>query len=192
MHPRNNYSKILKKINIQNPNDALNAGIAYLAEDRSESLVYPLTVSQNITLANLKYIFEHGILHKSRERAAGEKYVEELDIDTPNIKQKVKYLSGGNQQKVALARWIYSDVDVFILDEPTRGIDVGAKIEVYHLIDELLANNKAVLLISSELPEIVSLSDRVYVMHSGQIVAEYEGEQITQENIMHSATGGTN
>lgn len=180
-----------EEIEIETPNDALNAGIAYLAENRSESLVYPLTVSQNITLANLKYIFENGILHKKREKTAGEKYVKYLDIDTPSIRQKVKYLSGGNQQKVALARWIYSNVEVFILDEPTRGIDVGAKVEVYHLIEELLKDNKGVLLISSELPEIVSLSDRVYVMQAGNIVAEYQGDQITQENIMHSATGGT-
>lgn len=176
-----------REVQITNPKQALAHGVAYLAESRSESMVYPLNIAQNITLANLNEAFHRGVLNKKKELSDGEKFVKQLDIETPHVRQKVRNLSGGNQQKVVLARLIYSNVDVFILDEPTRGIDVGAKVEVYNLIAKLLEANKAVILISSELPEIVSLSDRVYVMYKGSIVAEYSGEQITQENIMRSA-----
>ncbi|MFW5995810.1 MAG: sugar ABC transporter ATP-binding protein [Halanaerobiaceae bacterium] len=182
-----------QRANINKPEDALRAGLGYLAESRSESLVSTLSVAKNITLANREEIFNRSplnILNWKREREAGKRFVEELNIQTPNIKRKAKYLSGGNQQKVALAKWIYKNADVFILDEPTRGIDVGAKIEVYDLIGEILREGKGVLLISSELPEIVELCDRTYVMRKGKIVAEYSGEDITQENIMRSATGG--
>jgi ribose transport system ATP-binding protein len=176
-----------REVEINNPQEALKNGIAYLAEDRNESMVYPLNIANNITLANLKEIFRNGILDKKKELRDGTKFIEQLNIETPGVRQKVRNLSGGNQQKVILARLIYSNVDVFILDEPTRGIDVGAKVEVYNLIARLLENEKAVILISSELPEIVSLSDRVFVMYKGSVVAEYVGEDITQENIMRSA-----
>lgn len=176
-----------KEVTINNPLDALNHGIAYLAESRSESMVYPLDIAKNITLANLREVYRNGVLDKKKEIQDGEDFIERLDIETPSVKQRTRNLSGGNQQKVALARLIYSNVDVFVLDEPTRGIDVGAKVEVYNLLAKLLQNNKAVILISSELPEIVSLSDRVYVMYKGSIVAEYVDDEITQENIMRSA-----
>jgi len=178
-----------KEVNIKNPREALNAGIAYLGENRSEGLVYPLNVCSNITLSNFREIFNKGILNKNKENTVGEEFIDRLNIETPSVKQKVIFLSGGNQQKVILARLIYTNTDVFVLDEPTRGIDVGAKIEVYDLINELLKNDKSIILISSELPEIVNLSDRVFVMYKGTIVAEYFGDEITQENIIRSATG---
>jgi len=178
-----------KEVKIKNPREALDTGIAYLGENRSEGLIYPLNVCFNITLSNFREIFNKGILNKNKENVVGEEFVNKLNIQTPSVKQKVVFLSGGNQQKVILARLIYSNVDVFILDEPTRGIDVGAKIEVYNLINELLKDGKSIILISSELPEILNLSDRVFVMHEGMIVAEYSGDEITPENIIRSAIG---
>ena len=176
-----------REVVIKNPRDALNQGIAYLAENRSESVVYPLDVAKNITLANLQAVYHNGVLDKKKELQDAEDFVHRLNIETPSIRQKARNLSGGNQQKMVLARLIYSNVDIFVLDEPTRGIDVGAKVEVYNLLAQLVRDNKAVILISSELPEIVSLCDRVYVMFQGSVVAEYAGDEITQENIMRSA-----
>lgn len=178
-----------KEVKIKNPREALNTGIAYLGENRSEGLIYPLNVCFNITLSNFREIFNMGILNKNKENAVGKEFVNKLNIETPSLKQKVVFLSGGNQQKVIFARLIYSNVDVFILDEPTRGIDVGAKIEVYNLINELLKDGKSIILISSELPEILNLSDRVFVMYEGTIVAEYSGDEMTHENIIRSAMG---
>ncbi|MFW6007142.1 MAG: sugar ABC transporter ATP-binding protein [Halanaerobiales bacterium] len=181
-----------EKVKINHPETALEAGLGYLAENREESLIYSLNVAQNITLASLGKIFNKSrlkIIDKEEEIKTGKKYVEQLNIDTPDISRKVRFLSGGNQQKVALARWIYRNAEVFILDEPTRGIDVGAKIEVYHLIGQLVKQNKGVILISSELPEIVELCDRTYVMDEGEIAGELTGEDITQEKIMKKATG---
>lgn len=178
-----------QKVEVRLPGDALNAGFAYLAENRSDSLIYPLGVAPNITIGDLDQVLKGGRIDRQREAEVGEEYVDNLSISTAGVWQPVRNLSGGNQQKVAIARWIYSNVDIFILDEPTRGIDVGAKVEVYELMARLLEEGKAIILISSELPEIVKLSDRVFVMHKGKTVAEYEGEEITQENIMYSATG---
>lgn len=178
-----------KRVNIKNPRDALKVGIAYLAEDRKESLVYQMDISSNITLSDLKKVFNHGILNKRYERKIGNSYIKKLHIETPSEKQKAINLSGGNQQKVVLARWLFRNIDIFILDEPTRGIDVGAKLEVYHLISKLLENGKSIILISSDLLEIVNLSDRVFVMHRGKIVANYAEDAINQENIMKSAIG---
>ena len=177
------------EVEVELPGHALDAGFAYLAENRSDSLIYPLGVAPNITIGDLNQVLRGGRLDKQKEAEVGQEYVRNLSISTAGVWQPVKYLSGGNQQKVAIARWIYSNVSVFILDEPTRGIDVGAKVEVYELMARLLQEGKSIILISSELPEIVSLSDRVVVMYKGRTVAEYEGEEITQENIMYSATG---
>jgi ribose transport system ATP-binding protein len=178
-----------RDVTVNTPKDALKHGIAYLSESRFEGLIHTMGVAPNITISNLAEIFRTGVLDRTREDQVGQEYVRRLQIDTPSVRQHVRLLSGGNQQKVALARWIYCNSDVFILDEPTRGIDVGAKIEVYELIGTLLQNGKAVILISSELPEVVSLSDRVVVMYRGTTVAEYSGSDINPETIMRSATG---
>jgi ABC-type sugar transport system ATPase subunit len=177
-------------VQIDNPNEALNAGIAYLAENRTESLVSSLDVAKNITLARLNDVFRAGLmLNRNKETNLAEEFIKWMHIEATGVGQLVRQLSGGNQQKVAIARLIHSNAKVFILDEPTRGIDVGAKVEVYNLIYRLLLEGKAIVLISSELPEIVSLSDRVIVVYKGRTVAEYAGEEISQENIMQSATG---
>ena len=126
-----------REVVIKNPHDALNQGIAYLAENRSESVVYPLDLAKNITLANLQAVYHNGVLDKKKELQDGEDFVHRLNIETPSIRQKARNLSGGNQQKMVLARLIYSNVDIFVLDEPTRGIDVGAKVEVYNLLAQL-------------------------------------------------------
>jgi ribose transport system ATP-binding protein len=178
-----------REVSIKTPRDALENGIAYLAENRNESLVFQLNISPNITLADLSSVFSHGVLDAQRERQVGNRYIRELSIDAQGEWQRVLTLSGGNQQKVALARWLYSNVDVFILDEPTRGIDVGAKVEVYRLMNRILKDGKAIVMISSELPEIVQMSDRVFVLYKGRSVAEHRGADITQETIIRSATG---
>jgi len=175
---------------IDSPRDALTAGLVYLAENRTESLVHCLDIAKNITLARLKEVFRAGLmLNRNKESAIAEDFVNRMHIEATGVGQVVRQLSGGNQQKVALSRLIYCDAKVFILDEPTRGIDVGAKVEVYNLMYRLLRDGKAIVLISSELPEIVSLSDRVIVAYKGRIVAEYAGQEISQENIIQSATG---
>lgn len=179
-----------REVDTSTPGQALHAGIAYLSENRSEGLVLPLDIGGNITLAALDRVCTAAkVLRRDKETEVAEELIRQLDIDTRGVQQQVRELSGGNQQKVALARWIFTNVDVFILDEPTRGIDVAAKVQVYRIMTKLLKNGKAIVMISSELPEVVSLSDRVFVMHRGYTVAEHQGDQITQERIMASATG---
>ncbi len=174
---------------IETPRDALRAGIAYLSESRRESVVPRLTVAENITLSRLSRVFPYGILRPALERAAATRFFQALAIAATGIQQRVMSLSGGNQQKVVLARLMFSEASVFILDEPTLGIDVGAKIEVYRLIAGLVKSGKSVVLISSELPEVMALADRVYVMSRGRITGELTGARVTQENVMRAATG---
>jgi len=124
------------------------------------------------------------------EKKAALKFVEDLMIKTPSIEQQVQNLSGGTQQKVVLAKWLFTQSKVLIFDEPTRGIDVGSKVEIYQLMNQLAANGAAIIMISSELPEILGMSDRIIVMHEGRIAGELSREEATQEKIMHLATGG--
>jgi ABC-type sugar transport system ATPase subunit len=145
---------------------------------------------KNITITNLKQVSNGLLLSRRKEVAQSKKMVEELGIKTPSINQRLENLSGGNQQKVVLAKWLYNDADILILDEPTRGIDVGAKYEIYVLMNELVKQGKAVIMISSELPEIFALSDRILVMYEGQIKTCIENyKDLRPEDIMKFAIG---
>ncbi len=160
-------------------------GIAYVTEDRKTyGLVLISDVKTNVTLANLDGVSNHSILSEPREIRVANDYRKQLNIKCSSVKQTAVNLSGGNQQKLVLSKWLFADPDVLILDEPTRGIDVGAKFEIYTIINRLAAEGKAVVFISSELPEILGISDRIFVMASGQIVAEMPAAQASQEAIM--------
>ncbi len=180
-----------KELSINNPRDAIKAGIGYITEDRKkDGLVLNLQVDENITLANVDEISNSmGILSKKEEQKAADKYINDLNIKTPSREQIAKNLSGGNQQKTVLAKWLYRHSKVLIFDEPTRGIDVGAKFEVYELINELVKNGVGIIMISSELPEILGMSDRIIVLHEGKITGELNIADATQEKILNFATG---
>lgn len=175
---------------IKNPKDAIRAGIGYVTEDRKgEGLILKLGVDDNITLAALDG-FRKGVhLNLGKEKNTVREYVKKLNVKTPSIYQKVENLSGGNQQKVVLAKWLLSKCKVLILDEPTRGIDVGAKIEVYNLINELAREGKAILVITSEIPELLGICDRVIVMARGRMSGSLSREEANQESIMTLAVG---
>lgn len=174
-----------KKLNLQNVGDALRSGIAYATEDRKESgLILTDDLKVNITLPSLDKISNRGVLDKNLEIVIAEEYREKMKIKSPDVFQKAGNLSGGNQQKVMLARFLYNQPDVLILDEPTRGIDVGAKHEIYLLINALACSGKAVIIISSELPEVLGMSDRIYIMNEGRFIGEMTKEEASQEAIM--------
>ena len=165
--------------------DAINAGIAYVTEDRKgNGLVLSNPIKINTTLANLDSISPKMIIDKDKEYNVAVEYKEKLKTKCPTVEQNVGNLSGGNQQKVLLAKWMFADPDILILDEPTRGIDVGAKYEIYCIINDLVAAGKSVIMISSELPEVLGMSDRIYVMNEGKIVGELSKEEASQEVIM--------
>lgn len=173
-----------KKVNIQNPHDAVEVGIGYLSEDRKrDGLALGLSVAENSVMAN--YNKYSGLLFV-KQRAVDkitQKYVEKLDTKTPTIRHLIRNLSGGNQQKVVIAKWLIRDSEILIFDEPTRGIDVGAKSEIYKLINELIEEGKSIIVVSSELPEVLRLADRIIVMYEGRITGEL-GAGESQENIM--------
>ena len=179
-----------KKTNIRSPSDAVREGIGYLSEDRKRfGLAIGMDVETNIVLASFyKFLDLLGRVNTRRTRATAEQYVKSLAIRTPSIRQKVRNLSGGNQQKVIIGKWLAADTDILIFDEPTRGIDVGAKSEIYHLLNELTRQGKSVIMISSELPEILRMSHRVLVMCEGRVTGELSGREATQEKIMSFAT----
>jgi len=164
---------------------AIDAGLAYVTEDRKAlGLVLDDPIQENISLANLAGVAARGILSAGRERAVAEKYRRDLRIRTPGVGQRVVNLSGGNQQKVVLAKWLFTDPRVLILDEPTRGIDVGAKFEIYALMNELVAQGRGVVMVSSEMPELLGMCDRIYVMNKGRILGELARGAASQERIM--------
>jgi putative multiple sugar transport system ATP-binding protein len=164
---------------------AIEQGVAYMTEDRKEfGLVLGQTIKENTTLAKLRKIAKNSVVNDHEEIAAAEEFRRRLNTKTPSILQLAGNLSGGNQQKVVLSKWLFSDPRILILDEPTRGIDVGAKHEIYTIINSLAAQGMACLLISSEMPEIIGMSDRIYVMSEGKITAELPGKTATQEEIM--------
>jgi putative multiple sugar transport system ATP-binding protein len=178
-----------EKVGFGHPQDAIKAGVAYLSEDRkAKGLILIQDVKENITLANLREIAPRGIVDKNAEIKVANDYQKSLNIKTPSIEQTVQNLSGGNQQKVSLGKWLFVKPDVLILDEPTRGIDVGAKYEIYTIINELVSEGMSIIMISSELPEILGMSDRVYVVSGGRIMGEMPVEEATQEKIMALAT----
>ena len=164
---------------------AIAAGLAYVTEDRKTlGLILDETIRRNTILANLDGVARRGIVDEGRETEVAETYRKQLRIRTPSVFQKVMNLSGGNQQKVVLAKWLFTDPDVLILDEPTRGIDVGAKYEIYSIINDLSAAGKGVVMISSEMPELLGMCDRIYVMNEGRFVGELTADQASQEAIM--------
>ena len=182
-----------KPVSIHKPIDAIHAGIGLITEDRKdEGLLLPLSVNDNLALPNLKILSSFGFMNRSKERELSDSMIKKLLIKTPNSEQKVGSLSGGNQQKVVIGKWLATNPQVLILDEPTRGVDIGAKKEIYDLMNELVLQGVAILMISSELPEVLGMSDRILVMHEGKISGEFTQEDASQEKIMLSATGGGN
>jgi ribose transport system ATP-binding protein len=177
-------------VEVGNPAQAVEMGIAYLSEDRKRyGLALGLDLETNIALASLrKFLKSLGRIDTSKTKVAAEERVEELDIKTPGIGQKARNLSGGNQQKVVIAKWLTAEMDVLIFDEPTRGIDVGAKQEIYHLLNELVAEGKSIIMISSELPEILRMSHRIIVMCEGRLTGELTADEADQQKIMTLAT----
>ncbi len=174
-----------KEVDVSSIPKAIKNGVAYVTEDRKTfGLVLISDVKTNITLANLDGVSSHSIISEPREIRVANSYRDQLNIKCSSVKQIAVNLSGGNQQKLILSKWLFANPDVLILDEPTRGIDVGAKFEIYTIINRLAAEGKAVVFISSELPEILGISDRIFVMASGQIVAEMPAAEASQETIM--------
>ncbi|WP_193142968.1 multiple monosaccharide ABC transporter ATP-binding protein [Meridianimarinicoccus sp. MJW13] len=174
-----------QKADVSDVPKAIAAGLAYVTEDRkSLGLILEETIQRNVTLANLPGVSSAGILNENEETEVSERYRKAMNIRTPSVFQRVMNLSGGNQQKVVLSKWLFAQPDVLILDEPTRGIDVGAKFEIYGIINDLSAQGKGVLMISSEMPELLGMCDRIYVMNEGALVGELSAKDASQERIM--------
>jgi ribose transport system ATP-binding protein len=180
-----------RELNIKSPIDAIKAGIAYLSEDRKlNGLAVSMSVKANITMANMAAVSNrYGFIDNARERDAARRFTKMLNIKTPTINQIVKNLSGGNQQKVVIGKWLFRDSRVLFFDEPTRGIDVGAKFAIYQLLDELARDGIGVILITSELPEILGMTDRVVVFREGEVTGILETRKTSQEEIMQYASG---
>ena len=179
-----------QEVTLKSPKQAIAEGLAYVTEDRKgNGLVLSNSIKTNTTLANLKAISKATFIDKDKEYLVAEEYKQKLRTKTPSVEQLVGNLSGGNQQKVLLAKWMFADPDVLILDEPTRGIDVGAKYEIYCIINDLAKAGKSVVMISSELPEVIGMSDRIYIMNQAKIVGEMPASEATQENIMACIVG---
>jgi len=177
-----------KKV-FKHPSDAIRAGVAYVTEDRKgDGLILIQDIKQNISISNLKSIAKNGIINQNEEIKIANEYKASFNIKAPTIEQKVGNLSGGNQQKVSLGKWLFTKPKILILDEPTRGIDVGAKFEIYTIMNELVAQGMSIIMISSELPEVLGMSDRIYVVSEGRITGELPIEEATQEKIMELAT----
>ena len=178
-----------QKVEIKTPQDAVKCGIGYLSEDRKRfGIVVDKTVAENSTMATMENFMKGIFIDKKEEKDVAQEYVEALKTKTPSVDQLVVNLSGGNQQKVVIAKWLVRNCDILIFDEPTRGIDVGAKSEIYHLMNELVAEGKSIIMISSEMTEILRISDRIVVMWEGRKTGELGIEEATQERIMHAAT----
>lgn len=178
-----------QKVEIKTPQDAVKCGIGYLSEDRKRyGIVVAKTIAENSTMASLENFMKGAFIDKKKENEVAQQYVETLKTKTPGVDQLVVNLSGGNQQKVVIAKWLVRNCDILIFDEPTRGIDVGAKSEIYQLMNELVAQGKSIIMISSEMTEILRMSDRIVVMCEGRKTGELDISEATQERIMHAAT----
>lgn len=174
-----------QKVELRGIKDAIRHGIAYVTEDRKgNGLILSNPIKTNTTMANLGAVSKHGIIDGDEEYRVAVEYKEKLNTKCPSVEQNVGNLSGGNQQKVLLAKWMFTDPDILILDEPTRGIDVGAKYEIYCIINQLVADGKTVIMISSEMPEVLGMCDRIYVMNEGKMIAELDASEASQEVIM--------
>jgi len=179
-----------KRVNFKTPSAALRAGIAYVPEDRHlDGLVGGFTIAENVTLPIIPRLFPRLFVRTARERALAAGYAERLRIRATGMDELIEALSGGNQQKVVIAKWLATEPRVLILDEPTHGIDIGAKVEVHRIISDLAASGLGIILISSELPEVLAMSDRIMVLHEGRIAAEIPRAEATEERVMFAATG---
>jgi ribose transport system ATP-binding protein len=179
-----------RAVAVRRPKDALALGLGLVPEDRkTQGLVLGLSVERNVALPNTPRLSKWGLVRSAAETALAERWVREMRIKTPTLAQPARLLSGGNQQKVVLGKWLAADVDVLIVDEPTRGIDVPAKVEIYDLMNRLTAEGKGIVMISSELPEVLGMSDRVLVMRGGAVVAEREATRTTQAEVLAFALG---
>ena len=180
-----------KEVSIKNPRQAIKAGIGFITEDRkTEGLLLEKSIAENIEIANLNKISKNSVLQKNKQKEIVKKGIEEFRIRCFGPEHECHNLSGGNQQKVVLAKWIYTDPKILILDEPTRGVDIGAKKEIYSVINDLAAKGVAVILVSSELPEVLGMSDRITVVHEGRITGTLSAEEADQAKVMTLATGG--
>ncbi|MFB0516470.1 MAG: sugar ABC transporter ATP-binding protein [Candidatus Neomarinimicrobiota bacterium] len=180
-----------KRQRIKSPRRAINLGVGLLTEDRkSQGLIMILSAKDNICLPSVERLSRLGFVDIREESQVAAQYVRDLRIKTPSLHQQVMFLSGGNQQKVVISKWLCCQADILIFDEPTRGIDVGSKVEIYQLMNRLTAQGVAIIMISSELPEILGMSDRVMVMNQGRIAGEFSAREATQEKILHCALGG--
>ena len=179
-----------KPVKIQQPKDAIANGIALLTEDRKgQGLILGMSVRENATFSILDKMNAGLFVDRKKQKELTEEKRKELFIKTPHVEQKVKFLSGGNQQKVVLAKWLLTNCDILIFDEPTRGIDVGAKQEIYSLMHRLTQEGKSIIMISSEMPELLGMSDRVLVMHEGSVQGELQKEEFSQEEVLRIASG---
>jgi ribose transport system ATP-binding protein len=177
-------------LSINTPTDAIAAGIGLLPEDRkTQGALLTMSISDNVSYSSLSRFASNGIIQPTKERESTAKFVKKLNVKTPSIDQLVGNLSGGNQQKVVLAKWLLNDCSVLIFDEPTRGIDVGAKSEIYDLMRQITERGVSIIMISSEMPELLGMSDRVLVVHEGQIVKELQPEEYSQETVLKYASG---
>ena len=178
-----------EKADIRSPQDAIRYGISFLPEDRKQNgILLEMTVRFNMSIASLKKFARYGFVNRVMENETVQKFVDAIRIKTPDLEQISKNLSGGNQQKVILGKWLACDSDIIIFDEPTRGIDVGAKQEIYFLMNQLVQEGKSIIIVSSELPEIIGMSDRALVMYDGIITAELEKQELSQELILSKAS----
>jgi ribose transport system ATP-binding protein len=179
-----------REVKITSPKDAMARGIAYLSENRrGDGLFLGMDVRENVTVSHLQRFSRLGFVNFARERAGVQRFVDRLRVQTPSLDQRVLNLSGGNQQKVILARWLAIEPAVLIVDEPTRGIDVGAKAEIYALLHQLAGQGVAILMVSSDMPEVLGMSDRILVMHEGRITASLSRGEASEERIMTHASG---
>ncbi|HEY9181476.1 MAG TPA: ATP-binding cassette domain-containing protein, partial [Candidatus Baltobacteraceae bacterium] len=180
-----------KVLRARTPRDGIAAGIAFITEDRKgQGLVLGMSVRENVTLAQLgQFIDRDQLINRGKEEAVAKKYIEELRIRTPSPEQTVSNLSGGNQQKVVLAKWLLGKAKIFLFDEPTRGIDIGAKAEIYNLMVNLAQEGAAIIMVSSELPEVLGMSHRILVIRDGRIVRELSRAEATPDAVIAAATG---
>ncbi len=178
-----------RPLHIRSPEEAIGAGIAYVPEDRQiQGGILRFPITSNIVLPSLSHLSHRGFLRRSEERALAEEYVTELQIKTSGVSQRLEELSGGNQQKVVIAKWLATNPRVLIMDEPTKGIDVGAKTAVYRLMGEMVAKGLGIIMVSSELPEVMGMADRILVMRRGRLRANFTRAEATPESIVKAAT----
>ena len=174
-----------EKVDLKDPRAAIQHGLAYVTEDRkTNGLILDESIRFNTTLARLSKVCDRGIINTDLEVQLAEKMTEEMGTKTPSNEQRIGNLSGGNQQKALLGKWMFTEPDILILDEPTRGIDVGAKYDIYCLINQMVEQGKSVIMISSEMPEILGMCDRIYIMNEGKMAGELDAKEATQEGIM--------